>query len=356
MVHDYLAGTPMSQPVPENAVASISPVPLVSLVIPTHNRCASLRMVLESLKRQTIPPEQFEVLVICDGCTDDTIAMCQGLATPYTLRSIEQTPNQGPAAARNRGVAEATAPLILFIDDDVDPEATLIAEHLRVHAKDGQAVVIGPLLAPPKIRLNPWTEWEEVMLDKQYRAMSAHEWEPTPRQFYTGNASVRREYILKAGGFDPRFRRAEDIELAFRLSELGLRFYFNLEAKGWHHARRSLRSWLNIPAAYGQADVAMSRNGCDTMLVCMAKEFLDRRRYLRWLARACVGHAGRGRLVTGALLASAPLANWIGQRKIAHAAYSAIFNVRYWQSVSEQLGGASAFWELIEKHRPQGAV
>lgn len=347
------AASHAASPAPLATTTAKTATPLVSVVMPTHNRSASLRMVLESLNHQTLAPEQFEVIVICDGCTDDTVAMCQGLATRYPLRLIEQTPNQGPAAARNRGVAEAAAPLILFIDDDVVPEPTLIDEHLRLHANDERAVVIGPLLAPPNFRLNPWTDWEEAMLEKQYRAMSAHEWEPTPRQFYTGNASVRRAYILQAGGFDPHFRRAEDIELAFRFSELGLRFVFNPQAKGWHHARRSLRAWLNISTAYGQADVAMARSGRDVMLNNMATDFHGRRRYLQRLARLCVGHPGRVRLVTGGLLAIVRLADWLRLRKIVYAASSAIFNLRYWQSVCEQLGGTPAFWALVVRHTPR---
>ncbi|HEU5367275.1 MAG TPA: glycosyltransferase family 2 protein [Ktedonobacterales bacterium] len=324
--------------------------PLVSLVIPSHNRRASLQMVLEGLDRQTILPEQFEVLVICDGCTDDTVAVCRSRATRYTLRIIEQTPNQGPAAARNRGVEAARASLILFIDDDVVPEPTLIAEHLRLHQTDERAVVIGPLLAPAGFRLNPWTGWEEAMLEKQYRAMSAHAWKPTPRQFYTGNASVRREHILQAGGFDASFRRAEDVELAFRFSDLGLRFYFNPDAKGWHHALRSLRSWLSIPTAYGQADVAMHRNGREVILRRMAKEFHLRQRPLQRLARLCVGRAWLLRPVVGGLLVTASFAAWTGQQKAAYGAYSAIFNLRYWQSVCEQLGGAPAFWALVQQY------
>ncbi len=332
-----------------SATEETSTLPLVSLVIPSHNRRASLQMVLESLEQQTVAPEQFEVVVVCDGCTDDTVAMCHSRKARYTLRVIEQTPNQGPAAARNRGVQEAAAPIILFIDDDVVPEPTLIAEHLRLHADDEQAVVIGPLLAPAGFRLNPWTGWEEAMLEKQYRAMSAREWEPTPRQFYTGNASVRREHILTAGGFDATFRRAEDIELAFRLSERGLHFYFNPEAKGWHHAQRSLRAWLNISTAYGWADVAMYRSGRSTMLRSMAKEFHARQRPLQWLARLCLGRPWLLRLVVAGLLLIARLAIWARQQRVAYAAYSAIFNLRYWQSVSEQIGGAAAFWALVRQ-------
>ena len=336
-------GRLVSAPSPQKPCAAL----LVSLVVPTHNRCASLRMVLEGLEHQTTSPEQFEVLVICDGCTDDSVAMCHASQVSYALHVIDLMPNQGPAAARNRGVDEASAPLILFIDDDVVPEPTLIAEHLRLHTQDERAVVIGPLLAPPDLQLNPWTSWEEAMLDKQYLAMSAHEWEPTPRQFYTGNASVRRAHIQQAGGFDPTFRRAEDVELAFRFHDLGLRFYFNPEAKGWHYVQRSLRSWLNISTAYGVADVAMYRDGRPVMLFCMADDFHKRQVSLQRLAKVCVGKVWLVSLTAGLLLVIARLASWMKLRRGAYAAYSAIFNLRYWQSVSSQLGGAPAFWKLI---------
>jgi len=343
--------TPHPEPIEETAAAAAT-APMVSLVIPTHNRQESLRMVLEALTRQTTPASDYEALVICDGCTDGTAEMCRTLPVTYRLRVLEQTPNQGPAAARNRGVREAAAPLILFIDDDVVPEPTLIAEHLRLHAQDERAVVIGPLLAPPGFRLNPWTHWEEAILRKQYADMAAGKWEPTPRQFYTGNASVRREHILAAGGFDAHFRRAEDVELAYRFRDHQLHFYFTPAAIGWHHALRSLHAWLNISTAYGQADVAMYRSGRLMTLQSMAKEFHWRQRPLQRLARASIGHPRRVNLAVSGLLALARLIGWLRQPKAANAAYSAIFNLRYWQSVSEQLGGATAFWALVQQYQP----
>lgn len=333
--------------------AEATSTPTISLVIPTHNRRQSLGTVLEALASQTIPASQFEVVLICDGCTDGSAEMARALHLPYHLRVLEQTPNQGPAAARNLGVSAARAALIVFIDDDVVPEPTLLAEHLRIHQQDERAVVIGPLLAPPGFALNPWTRWEEAMLVKQYRDMNAGKWQPTPRQFYTGNASVRREYVLAAGGFNAQFLRAEDVELAYRLQDLGLRFYFNQEAKGWHHALRSLRAWLNISSAYGKADVAMYRSGRLMTLQSMAREFHWRQPYLQRLARVGVGHPQRVRLLVNALLGIARVAGWARQQKLAHAAYSAIFNLRYYQSVSEELGGAAAFWELVQRYHPR---
>ncbi|HEY7357106.1 MAG TPA: glycosyltransferase family A protein, partial [Ktedonobacterales bacterium] len=106
--------------------ATAAPTLLASLVIPTHNRRESLRMVLEALASQTTPPGEFEVVLICDGCTDGSVEMARSLHVPYCLRVLEQTPNQGPAAARTLGVQEARAALIVFIDDDVVPESTLL--------------------------------------------------------------------------------------------------------------------------------------------------------------------------------------------------------------------------------------
>jgi len=65
----------------------------------------------------------------------------------------------------------------------------------------------------------PWVRWEQEMLMKQYKALLRKDWPATARQFYTGNASVRRSHIVAAGGFDEGFRRAEDVELAYRLDK-----------------------------------------------------------------------------------------------------------------------------------------
>ena len=96
----------------------------------------------------------------------------------------------------------------------------------------------------------------------------------------------------------------------------------------------------------------MDRSGRLPTLKIMADEFYWRARPLRWLARACVGRPFITRLTVGALLAVAQLANWIHLQAISSAAYSAIFNLCYWQSVSEQLGGHAAFWQLVAKYQP----
>src|SRR2546430_12928153 len=135
-----------------------------SVVIPTYNRRATLKRVLGGLSRQTVPSGTFEVVVVADGCTDGTANMCRELAgkMPYPLYLIEQA-NAGPAVARNRGVQEAHARLVIFLDDDVVPDEGLVAAHLASHSPDGEdsLVAIGPMLPPRDIRLSAWCAWEE---------------------------------------------------------------------------------------------------------------------------------------------------------------------------------------------------
>src|SRR6267142_3912563 len=138
-----LGAAPTTLPV-ETSLAS---EPAVSVAIPTHNRRESLLRVLTALNDQTVGPASFEVVVVCDGCTDGSAAACGRLSTRYRLSVIEEGQPLGPAAARNKAVAAARGTVIVFLDDDVVPDPLLIAEHVRVHETDELAAVIGPLLA-----------------------------------------------------------------------------------------------------------------------------------------------------------------------------------------------------------------
>lgn len=86
----------------------------VSLVIPTHNRREQLRHCLSAALRQDYP--DYEVIVVDDASSDDTASMVQQ-QFPQIIY-LRQATNQGPAAARNRGIAVAQGAIIAFTDDD----------------------------------------------------------------------------------------------------------------------------------------------------------------------------------------------------------------------------------------------
>ena len=323
--------------------------PRISVVLPTYQRWPSLARTLDGLGNQTYPRDRFEVVVIDDGSGDGRSASIAQSPRPYQMQVLSQE-RQGPAAARNLGLQRAQGEIILFLDDDVVPSPGLLAEHEAVHDEDPRAVVVGPMLPPQNGGRAPWVRWEEVVLQKQHRDMLSGRYGPTPRQFYTANASVRRRHLDQVGGFDPSFQRAEDVELAYRLRDLGLTFYFSPGAAVIHDARRSFHSWRDVPYWYGRYDVVMFRTkGRSHILPVISREFYERHRLTQLLARLCVG---RGLIRKGALGALSTLglaAGLTGAERISLAAYSGIFNVLYWQGVCDELKSTAEFWRWISK-------
>lgn len=182
------------------------------------------------------------------------------------------------------------------------------------------------------------------MLYKQYHEMQTGQWQPTARQFYTGNASIARHLLVEAGGFDETFRRAEDVELAYRLEARGLRFVFNADAIGYHYAERSFRSWLEIPYMYGRNDVIFFRDKEQSWLLGTVKEeFRYRNAFIKALVHFCVGrHAVNTQMQSG-LKAAVVVGERLGSDHLVRAALSGVFNLRYYEGFSDELGGRKQF-------------
>lgn len=233
--------------------------PAVSVVVPTFDRRARLQRVLAALAAQETDVA-FEVIVVSDGSTDGTDEYLDSGAPPLPVLARRQE-NAGPAVARNRGVEVATGDLVLFVDDDLVPSPGLVARHVVEHraATCSRTVVIGPMLDPPDHVMTPWVAWEQAMLTKQYDAMTAGLWRATARQFFSGNASLPRSLFVDAGGFDPAYRRLEDIELGYRLDDLGTQWVFAPDAYGHHYAERSYESWISTAFEYGRNEVRLAR-------------------------------------------------------------------------------------------------
>jgi glycosyltransferase involved in cell wall biosynthesis len=302
-----------------------------SVVIPTYRRRRSLERVLEGLRLQQYPHEQLEVIVVNDGGDDGTAEMVKQTALPFAVHLLEQG-NLGPGAARNLGVERARGPFVLFLDDDVVPASRLVAEHAAAHGDRDDLVVIGTMLGDSRER-RPWLRWESATLAEQYAAMDRGVFKPTPWQFYTGNASLRREHIIRAGGFDVRFRRAEDIELGFRLERLGLQFVFHREAAGLHLIRRTWSAWLEAARQYGRNDVAFGK--VDERVI---EETSNRHPYTLRLIRFAANHRRLRRLVPPVAKVAGSASYALGASNAAMAICGAVFNLNYWLGIEESVG------------------
>ncbi len=322
--------------------------PTVSVVVPTYNRLERLRRVLGALAQQTFPREHYEVIVVSDGSTDGTDEYLTAGHAPLETVVVSQ-PNAGPAAARNRGVETAQGALIVFVDDDVVVAPDLIEQHVRSHDGDGNGlVVIGPMLTPPDFALSPWIQWEQTMLYKQYDAMQRGDWEPTFRQFYTGNASLKRRTFLDAGGFNTRYLRAEDVELSYRLDEAGCRFRFNPKAIGWHYAERNFDAWLRNAYDYGVNEVMFARDHeRPELLETVRHDFGLRHLLIRSTSQVAVGRPRVARVMHAGLNAGARAGARLGLEKLPRVLLSLTYNVAFYRGVADELGGPEAFERAI---------
>ena len=209
--------------------------PALSVAVASYNRREQLREVLVALGEQSYPSERYEVVLVVDGSTDGSAEMARSLELPYRLRVVEQE-NRGLAATRNRGAHEAAHPVVVFLDDDIVPEPAFLAEHARAHqSSPDDHVALG---AYPAVVTDPslWGFCVRAWWSDHFRrkAHPQHQW--TFADFCDGNASLPRQLLLAAGGYDEEFRGGcrQDWELAIRLLERGVRFEYQPSARGRH--------------------------------------------------------------------------------------------------------------------------
>ncbi|MGB4126191.1 MAG: glycosyltransferase [Dethiobacteria bacterium] len=207
---------------------------LISVIIPTCNRWEVLRQVLCSLDEQESEGWPFEVIVADDGSADDTPALLARSSFSYPFDYLRQD-RRGPAAARNAALRKAAGRIVLFLNDDCLAAPDLLARHRRMHRRFGPSTVLGRIAWSPEIELQPEVR---ALIDRYYfpyEQISDHE-NVSFAFFITGNLSLPRSWLLKAGGFDEDFHEAscEDIELGYRLYKSGLPMRYDPEALAYH--------------------------------------------------------------------------------------------------------------------------
>jgi glycosyltransferase involved in cell wall biosynthesis len=116
----------------------------ISVVIATYNRSVSLIETMQALVQQDFHPARFEVIVVNDGSTDQTIEKLKEfkIGAPFQIRFFSQA-NRGPAAARNKGIMEAAGHIIAFTDDDCIPDPDWLTSIHRFFEKNNHVGLQG---------------------------------------------------------------------------------------------------------------------------------------------------------------------------------------------------------------------
>lgn len=241
-------------PVEAPAATTVDGGPAISVVIPTFNRAELLEESLSSLANQSLPKDRFEVIVVDDGSTDATAAVCDQLMSQLPLRR-HRLERSGIAAAKNAGALASTGSILLFFDDDDVADRDLLLEHVRAHDEhpEENVAVLGYTGWAPSLTV---TEVMHFVTDVghylfSYDGLMAGE-ELDFTYFWGGRTSCKRSFAVTHGLFRPEFTfGSEDIELAYRLAEHGLRVIY------WPRAAQ----YMNRPVTYDEFCGRCERQG-----------------------------------------------------------------------------------------------
>lgn len=188
--------------------------PVISIVIPLYNAGRWIMETLHSIQTQSV--EQWEVIVVDDGSSDDGPALVEAAAIKDPRLRLLRQANAGPAVARHYGAQQAQGQWLMFLDaDDLisserfardlgvaqeNPRSSVIAGSVEWFSGDGQVSHKGLLAADPE--LNRWRH--------QFHAV-----------FNFSALLMRRDAYLTSGGFNPdrAVHYAEDYDFTLRLLE-----------------------------------------------------------------------------------------------------------------------------------------
>jgi glycosyltransferase involved in cell wall biosynthesis len=189
----------------------------------TYNRAMLLERVLDACFEQTVPDDEYEVVVVNDGSSDETSSVLRGMASRARCAyEIIEQPNGGLAKARNCGIARARGERIILIDDDVLVLPNFVAEHLRSARAHPENVVRGGAISVESFDGLPPPVWSLKHYSGNF--------------FWTTNVSVPLEMLRSVGAFNESFSEYgwEDIDVGLRLRARGVRATFNPQALVYH--------------------------------------------------------------------------------------------------------------------------
>jgi glycosyltransferase involved in cell wall biosynthesis len=209
----------------------------ISLVITTYNRPAALLAVLRGLNMQTI--QGFQVIIADDGSTSETTDLIHNFPSQYSLSHVWQPDNGFRAAAiRNKAIAQATTPYIVFLDGDCIPLPNFISQHCKLAEQNcfvaGNRILANSDLTKSILEneqdISNWNfyNWFQLRLKKKINRLSPlltlpngnwRKFNQTWKGAKTCNLGIWLKDLKAINGFDENYQGwgHEDADLVVRL-------------------------------------------------------------------------------------------------------------------------------------------
>lgn len=218
-------------------------LPRFSIVVATRDRPGALSSCLDAVNALDYPPECYEVIVVDDGGDSDLGAVVARAGE--NVRLIRQA-HRGPAAARNRGASEAHFELLAFTDDDCRPTPSWLRE-LTARMDRGAGAGGRTVAGRPQ---NSYAVVSQAIVDVVYGFYNRNP--DAARFFASNNIAFPAGYFHELGGFDERFRTAEDRDLCDRWVASGHTLRFAPGALVVHDRPLTLAAFLGQFFHYGR--------------------------------------------------------------------------------------------------------
>ena len=237
-----------------------STAPRMSVVIPTYNRGELLKSSLESLVRQSLPKDQYEVIIVDDGSTDATPDICRTFSSTLALKYFPLA-HSGVSAAKNLGVFAASGHILLLLNEDDIADQDLLREHLEGHEKNSEetVAVLGDATWAQSFPVTEIMTYVSEIEDLRFIPVSSREEQKFHFNYLRwGRSSFKRSFMVRHGGFKQQLGLGlEDIELGYRLSKFGLQVIFNHKAV----------SYKNRPVSYEELCRRFEKQGAFQFLM-----------------------------------------------------------------------------------------
>ena len=276
---------------------------LASIIITSYNRRDALIETLKALSRQSVPADQYEIIVVDDGSTDDTYTATSELSLSCALKCFRHPENRGISAGRNLAITNATGRYLILVSDDLLVPEDFVAKHIESLERFPRSWIVGGFQQLDSLTDSSFGRYLDKM-ERQYEELrkaaplAADIWEmtlPTAR-----NLSLPRADLDQTGLFDAQFRHScEDQDLAHRAREVGIRFLYNASITCLHNdqagdlkrcckqqqrfAEQTVAFCDKYPAIHGDSELARvnglisSRDSMRAIAKKLAKWLLSRR-------------------------------------------------------------------------------
>jgi GT2 family glycosyltransferase len=217
--------------------------PRVSVVVCVHNGESSIEECLASLERSDYP--DLEVIVCDDGSRDRTSKLARRF--PFVVAEL---PRVGLSAARNAGVAMASAEIVAFLDADAacHPDWPY---YLALSLEEENVVATGG----PNLPMSDAQQVERAVAASPGGPIEVLLSDARAEHVPGCNMAYRRAALEAVGGFDPLFTAAgDDVDVCWKLLDRGFEIGFSAAAQVFHHRRNSIRGFLSQQRGYGRAE------------------------------------------------------------------------------------------------------